>query len=246
MGDDHDRYDELAVGHVLGGLDASDAARFRSHLVSCRACRARVAELRSIADDLVAAEREELDLAAVRTEVARREHDDAEVVPPPPAQRLTIRHVTIAVVIVAVLGAAMAVWNLNLRAVAGGYRDAATARGETLEELATGVPVVADLADGLEATVVVDGDDVAFTLVGIPPMEPDDVLVAWLVDADDAAEAVLVAPAAQVDGDASAGRTEDRGASVLVISLERGAPGQRPSGVELLRAELRRSPDGDG
>lgn len=243
---DHDRFDELAVGHVLGGLDASDAARFRSHLISCRACRSRVAELRSIADDLVAAEREELDLAAVRTEVARREHDDGEVTSEPPAQRLTIRHVTIAVVVVAVLGAAMAVWNLNLRAVAAGYLEAATARGETLEELATGVPVVPDLADGLEATVVVDGDDVAFTIVGIPTMEPDDVLVAWLLDADGSAEAVLVAPAGQVDGDATAGRTEDQGASELVISLERGAPGERPAGVELLRAELRRSADPAG
>ena len=55
----HDRFDELAVAHVMGGLPPADAAEFRAHLVSCPDCRARVEELRGLASDLEAAEREE-------------------------------------------------------------------------------------------------------------------------------------------------------------------------------------------
>lgn len=242
MGDEHERFEELAVGHVLGGLEAADAARFRSHLIGCRACRSRVAELRSIAADLVAAERDELASTAVRTEVADQD-DDASPQPAPPPQRLTIRHVTLAVVVVALLGTAMAFWNLHLRTVAAGYLEVAEARGETLRELATGVAVPIDTAEGIDATVVLDGQQVAFTLAGLPVLDDGDVLVAWLLDADDGAEAVLYAPAARVDDDAISGHVEDGGASRLVISVERGAPGEGPSGVELLSAVLRRSLD---
>ena len=243
MGDEHERFEELAVGHVLGGLEAADAARFRSHLIGCRACRSRVAELRSIAADLVAAERDELASTMVRTEVARQEGEEPE--PAQPSQRLTIRHVTLAVVVVALLGAAMAFWNLHLRTVAAGYLEVAETRGDTLRELATGVVVPTEAAEGVEATVVVDGEQVAFTLAGLPRLEDGDVLVAWLVDADDGAEAVLFAPAAGVEGDAISAHVDDGGASRLVISVERGSPGERPNGVEILSAVLRRSLDGE-
>ena len=243
MGDDHERFEELAVGHVLGGLEAADAARFRSHLISCRACRSRVAELRSIAADLVAAERDELASKVVRTEVARAEGEEPGAAPEP--QRLTIRHVTLAVVVVALLGVAMAFWNLHLRTVAAGYLEVAEARGDTLRELATGVSAPTDTAEGLEATVVIDGEQVAFTLAGMPRLDDGDVLVAWLFDADDEAEAVLFAPAGSIDDDAISGHVADGGASRLVISVERGAPGDQPNGVELLSAVLRRSLDGE-
>lgn len=239
MGDEHERFEELAVGHVLGGLEAADAARFRSHLIGCRACRSRVAELRSIAADLVAAERDELASTTVRTEVARREGDDPEPTSPP--MRLTIRHVTLAVVVVAMLATAMAFWNLHLRTVAAGYLEVAEARGDTLRQLATGVAVPTETAEGIDATVVLDGEQVAFTLAGLPRLEDGDVLVAWLVDTHDGAEAVLFAPAGRVDGDAISGHANDGGASRLIISIERGSPGEQPTGVELLSATLRRS-----
>ena len=241
MGDEHERFEELAVGHVLGGLEAADAARFRSHLIGCRACRSRVAELRSIAADLVAAERDELASTVVRTEVAATQEEGPEPAPPP--QRLTIRHVTLAVVVVALLGTAMAFWNLHLRTVAAGYLEVAEARGDTLRELATGVAVPIDAAEGIEATVVIDGEQVAFTLAGLPRLDDGDVLVAWLFDADDGPEAVLFAPAGRIDDDAIAGHVDNGGASRLAITVERGSPGEQPNGVELLSAVLRRSLD---
>lgn len=239
MGERHDRYDELAVGHVLGGLEAADAARFRSHLVGCRACRARVAELRSIAADLVAAERDERAHEVVRTEVER--HDEPLPAVDPPPSRITVRHVTVAVVIVAILGTAMAFWNLHLRALAAGYREAAVVRADTLRELATGVPVAVDVAEGVSALVVVDGEDVAFALAGLPELTVGDVLVVWLVDAEQVPTPVLRQPAAYVDGSSVSGVTADQGARELLISIERGEPGEAPRGVELVRAELRRT-----
>jgi anti-sigma factor RsiW len=72
MADEHRRFEHLAVGHVLGGLDPVDAAEFRVHLTGCRDCRRRVAELRAIATDMAAAEREERAASRLQTEVARR------------------------------------------------------------------------------------------------------------------------------------------------------------------------------
>lgn len=238
-GRSHDRFDQLAVGHVLGGLEAADAALFRSHLIACRACRSRVAELRSIAADLDAAEREEREATAVRTAVGAGAGEEAEVAPAPPPSRLTIRHVTALVVVVAVLGTLMAFWNLHLRTVADGYRQAATERAAILRELASGVSVPVELAEGLMATVVVDGDDVAFTLAGVPELDPGDVLVVWLVDAGAQPRSVLMAPAAAVDEGGIAGLTDDSGAVELIVTVERGQPGDEPLGVELLRATLR-------
>ena len=61
---EHDRYERMAVGHVLGGLDEVDAAAFRAHLLECADCRKRVNELRGIASDLARTEREERRAAA--------------------------------------------------------------------------------------------------------------------------------------------------------------------------------------
>jgi len=57
--DRHARFEQLALSHVLGGLDRGDADDFRSHLRTCAPCRARVAELRGISSSLDAAAREE-------------------------------------------------------------------------------------------------------------------------------------------------------------------------------------------
>ena len=86
--DAHQRYERMAVGHVLGGLDEVDAAAFRAHLVGCRDCRKRVNELRDIASDLATAAREER--AAVRSaiEVEKRTDQDApEAVEVAPARQ---------------------------------------------------------------------------------------------------------------------------------------------------------------
>lgn len=55
----HRQFEDMAVAHVLGGLSSDDGRLFRSHLVDCPSCRARVGELRAIAHDLADVERDE-------------------------------------------------------------------------------------------------------------------------------------------------------------------------------------------
>ena len=83
--DRHRHYEELAVTHVLGGLSESDGRVFRSHLLDCPQCRARVGELRRIANDLADAERDERRMRAAKAvETKRRDDDDEEVEPEEP------------------------------------------------------------------------------------------------------------------------------------------------------------------
>jgi hypothetical protein len=57
--DDHRAYDDMAVAHVMGGLDEDEGRLFRAHLLDCSECRARVGELRAIAHELAGVERNE-------------------------------------------------------------------------------------------------------------------------------------------------------------------------------------------
>lgn len=77
--DRHRYYEELAVSHVLGGLSESDGRVFRSHLMDCPDCRARVGELRRIATDLADVERDERRVRAAKAIETKRREDDEEV-----------------------------------------------------------------------------------------------------------------------------------------------------------------------
>lgn len=113
-GDDRHRfYEQLAVTHVLGGLSESDGHAFRSHLLECGQCRARVGELRSIAHDLADVERDERRVRAAKAiETKRRDEDtDLELDEPPPSSRLS----RTAVLVVLGLVFALTAWNFTLR-----------------------------------------------------------------------------------------------------------------------------------
>jgi anti-sigma-K factor RskA len=239
MTGEHERYEQLAVGHVLGGLDAADAAEFRSHLLGCRDCRLRVAELRDIAADLAAAERDERAQAQVRTEVERRVVDADEELAEPRPSRIGIRHVTVASVLVVLLAAAMAFWNLHLRTVSNTYAQVAEYRADTLRELASGVPVTAELADGVQGLVVVDGDEVAFTIEGLPELADDERIVVWLTGTEDGTVPALRVHAFQLGTGVLAGHLDDQGAEEIVITRQRGAPTDEPAGEVVARADLR-------
>ncbi|GGI05021.1 anti-sigma factor domain-containing protein [Egicoccus halophilus] len=237
MRGEHERYEELAVGHVLGGLDAGDAADFRSHLLGCRDCRLRVAELRDLAADLAAAEREERARAKVRTEVVRR--DDVEDPEPAAAtSRIGIRHVTVATIAVLLLAGAMGFWNLHLRTAAAAYAQAATYRGETLRLLAGGVSVPVDVAEDVTALVIVDGERVAFTVRDLPSLAEGERLEVWLIDGDEVVRAGPPVTEADLDDGALAGHVDDADAATLVVSRETGPYVGRPAGPELVRARL--------
>ncbi len=63
----HRRFEDMALAHVLGGLNEARSRMFRDHLAECERCRARVDELQELASDLAGIERE------ARSEAARGE-----------------------------------------------------------------------------------------------------------------------------------------------------------------------------
>jgi hypothetical protein len=114
-GDRHRYFEELAVSHVLGGLSESDGRVFRSHLLDCPQCRARVGELRRIANDLADVERDERRVKAAKAiETKRRETDDrdAEFDDATPDPRRSRMVVLVGLVVVLALSG----WNFYLRA----------------------------------------------------------------------------------------------------------------------------------
>ncbi len=239
MTEEHADFERLVVGHVLGDLPGADASRFRSHLLGCRGCRARVAELRGIAADLADAERDELARAQVRTETPRRVDRGQEPFPTG-GQRITVRHVTVATVVVVVLAAAMAFWNLHLREVSASYFAVAEDRGATLEAFANGVPLELELASGLSGLAVADGEQVALSLAGVDPPAADEVFVAWFLgveDVEDGITAVVLLGPQQLEDDAFATTVADPGGRELIVTRE-SAPADRPGDDVLLRSSL--------
>lgn len=236
MTDEHGNFAQLVVGHVLGDLSDRDASRFRSHLLGCRDCRARVAEFRGIAADLAEAERDELARARVRTETPRRVDRSSEFVGDA-TQRITIRHVTVATFVVILLAAAMGFWNLHLRGTTATLLAVAEQQRDTLEGLATGVPLEVELAEGVSGQAVADGDQVAISLAGVAPLERGERLMAWFLGAEDGPSAVQLAAPGELDGGTLAATLADAGARELVITRER-APRDAPAGAQVLQADL--------
>lgn len=238
---DHRRYEELAVGHVLGGLDDVDQAEFRTHLLTCRDCRVRVAELRDIASSMEAAEREERTAARVKMEVLRREEESA----PDEAPRWGIRTLRGAVgamvAVAAVVG--LLVWNFHVRDVNRALLSATEARETVLTLLATGEPLaVAPIVDGVAGVAAYDQGTVAVDLAGLPAPESGEWFGVWLLDAVDEPILYLPYPGAAVDDGVFAAVVQARGAHTLLFTLERGEATGRttPEGTRLATVDLGR------
>jgi hypothetical protein len=236
MGDGHGQFEELVVGHVLDDLAADDAARFRSHLMDCRDCRARVAELRGIAAELADAERDELARAAVRTQVPRRIDADGPIDGPGPP-RIRIVHVTIATVVVLAIAAAMGFWNLHLRASAASYLAVAESRGEAIDGLVNDTPLDASFVAPVAGLITGDGQQVSLALFEVPDPAEGELYVAWFRD-DDTFTPLRLAGNGQVLGGSLAVTIDDPGANELIITRESLMFGERPGSDELARATL--------
>jgi hypothetical protein len=231
----HERYEELAVGHVLGGLGAGDAADFRSHLLGCRDCRLRVAELRDIAADLAAAEREERSDARLRTEVARRTAEDGDD-PPAPRPLVSSRALGAVLLVAVLVFGGLAFWNLHLRTQVAALGLLADRQDVALAELAAGVSVTVDAVTPTSGLVVVDEEAVAFSFVDLPQLAGAERYVVWLVGAEEGDEAVLIA---RTDDRRVAGAVERGEAAELLVTVEHGPAGTTsPVGREVARADL--------
>jgi hypothetical protein len=235
MGEDHERYQQLAVGHVLGGLAADDASSFRAHLVGCRDCRLRVAELRGIASDLEAAERDERARALITTQVEHAQEADLPA-PAPPGSRVGIRHVTVAVVVVAVLAGAMAFWNLHLRTTTAAATGVAEQQTDVLQILAEGLPLSVEARHPVQGVAAISGGHVAVSVVGLPALDERRIVV-WR-RGDEGDEPLRTVSARELGQGPLALAVPTSGADSLILSLEEGSLGEEPTSPHLVQVEL--------
>lgn len=229
--DRHARFEQLALSHVLGGLERGDANDFRTHLRECPDCRARVAELRGISSSLDAAARDERRRAASEPP-ARRDPSPGQERGRGPS-RLLVALVALSLVV------GFGFWNLHLRASADAYLAAAEGRGAILRDLAAGMLLEDPSLAQLSARVAVAGPRIALVIADGGPLGSDERLVAWLEPLGASTEEVMilaVGPSAATDVAVS---IERGAATALVVTRERGLlSSEGPQGAELLRVAL--------
>ncbi len=238
----HDRFERLAVGHVLGGLDEVDRAAFRAHLLECGDCRRRVNELRDIASDLARTEREErraAGAAAVDVETeTRTDGEQPAAMDVAPVRQWPWGIVVIGLVPLLVLGTlAWAVWQ---RAQTDLTAAVAESQQQVLDVLATGEPVAFETVEDVRGVIAADGDRVGVNLAGLGDLRPDEALVVWLLD--DAGEAVgRTRPflPSQVDRTLVAALDHPPEATTIVVSIETDLTRlDAPAGYRILTGSL--------
>lgn len=219
----HTRYERMAVGHVLGGLDEVDRAAFRAHLLECSDCRRRVNELRDIASDLARTEREERRLAGNGTVDVEAEPEtddrDAQAAEVAPVRQWPWGVVVIGLVPLLVLGTlAWAVWQ---RAQTDLTAAVATAQQQVLDVLASGEPVPFESVEDVQGMIAADGERVGVNLAGLPELRPDEALLVWLLgDEGEAVGRTRPYLPSQVDGTLVASLDHPPEATALVVSIE--------------------------
>jgi hypothetical protein len=140
-------------------------------------------------------------------------------------------------VVVLVLAAGVGFWNLHLRTVVGAYESAVASQSDALRDLASGVLIDAELADGVTGRMVATDERLAFTLAGLD-VDADDVVTVWTTDADGVTTMATVAPGDVLDGGTYAGVVAVDDVTAVTITLESGPPGAQPAGRELARSDL--------
>lgn len=235
--DEHLEFEQLAVQHVLGGLDQTASSRFRQHLGDCPDCRQRVVELRGIAADLESAARDERALARVKLETVRRDPapaDDLDRPRPPHLVRTAILLLAAASLLM------LAFWNVHLQSVRTALAASLDERGAVIDTLVGGELVPVDVrVEGLRALVAVDGRTIALNARGVPPLAADQRVVLWGLDPDGLQTRLAVlGPSGAPDGRAVLHVTGVSAAS-LVLTLETLPVGEGATGRVLLTAAIR-------
>jgi anti-sigma factor RsiW len=228
----HARFEQLALSHVLGGIERGDADEFRTHLRACPDCRARVAELRGISSSLDAAAREERRRVVEGTVPERRD-------PSPVAGRRRGPSALGVVLVSVALAMGFAFWNLHLRTSVDAYLAAADDRGAILRDLAIGTLVDDPSLEVVAARVAVAGPRIALVIADGGPLGSDERLVAWLTplgSSTDEAVVLAVGPSATTE---VAMRLHRGAATRLLVTRERGLlSSSGPRGAELLSVPL--------
>lgn len=248
MSQEHERWEALAVSHVLGGLDQDAASTFRRHLVGCAQCKAQVAELRDLAGSLEDAARDERAVQALQTR-ARREITAEDDLPEAEPTGVPVR-VLVAVGLVVLALVLLVTHNLHLQNRAAALDDRAERQAAVLSGLASGLAMDAVFSEGTSGIVVADGRRVSWTISELPVPTSEQRLVVWLLQPETAAKRVTLAAAQVPDGEVI-GTTRDDGLHQLVVTLEQvtetgDLPGE-PTGTRYVEADLTRvRQGGDG
>ncbi len=234
---DHGEYEQLAVEHVLGGLDQETSSRFRAHLSSCRDCRQRVVELRGIAADLEVAEREERRAAAAtKVETARREAE------PPESGGDGGRWRTAAIaglLLAAVAVAILAFWNLHLRDVRTALEQSLSVRGEVLDLLLEGDVVAAtSSADGVVAQLAKQDDRLAINATGLVFRHENQRVAVWTTDAEGKTTPLVTVGKGSVPDGRLALVIRTLGVERVVVTVETFPLGPVPRGTTMLTVDL--------
>jgi hypothetical protein len=235
--DGHRYFEELAVSHVVGGLDDSEGRIFRAHLLECSECRAQVGELRAIAHDLADIERDERRVRAAKAiETKRRETDEEEQseeeLPP------TTRASRIGVVVGLVLLLGLAAWNFTLRGTVEQLAEANRRGVDASGVLALGEAWDVVRESQVQGTIRKLGHKVVAYVVNAVPNRTYGI---YLYNADDQLLWTLPIPVPD-DGRFLVMPEEDMGAATRVVITDPG-PNQvpsedSPSGTVLLEAKL--------
>lgn len=229
----HKRFEEMAVAHVLGGLNQTDGRVFRAHLLECGECRARVGELRAIAHELADVERDERRVRAAKAiETKRREtdEDDDEQSERRPRSGLRSR-VLAGVALVAV--AMLAAWAFTLRQNVSTLETQLDARVDAEAVLHFGSDwEVSQIRPDVEGVVRVRDGQLVVLADGLAE---DEVYGLYLLGADDdvAYRAAVQAPGGRllsVPIDVSADARQ------VLLTLPNSQPGPEPAGVTVLDA----------
>ena len=165
----HSAYEGMAVAHVLGGLDEQQGRVFRAHLRECEPCRARVGELRAIASDLAGVERRarrEPPQGDPEHAVGTKQRDRQAAAALPPARSPMWPRLAVVALLVAVIGLSLYIFALRGQVARLEQQVADRAVATSVLEHGTQVPLTYQRA-GVEATVAVDGGDVAVLVDGL-------------------------------------------------------------------------------
>lgn len=236
----HVRWDEMAVGHVLGGLDDVDRALFREHLASCADCRARVEELRDMASAI--------ERVAATSDAPASPSEGTESDPETHRRRRqgAWRERRAGVLTVAALAIALVgiLWILVAVGRDSELVTTARLREATLEALGSGTPAATTLAEGVQGIVVASDTEIAWSLTGLPDLADDERIVIWFTDVDETPDGpsittdLLLFGPQQVSRGRLAGSIVDASSDDVRVTVESFPLPSEPTGTELVRADL--------
>jgi hypothetical protein len=165
--DEHREFEDMAVAHVVGGLSADQGRTFRSHLLECPSCRARVGELRAIAHDLADVERDERRLRTAKRTETKAAEEESEA-PASTVPRLSGRATLVMAAGLTIL-MALSAWNFVLRGRLQQSEQTVNLLRESVGVLQDGEPwqVVHESAAGVEGRVSTVEDDMVIAVDGL-------------------------------------------------------------------------------